>query len=52
MNPVFLRIIEIIKQHNEEGNSTMQRLVLKHPPSTRALLGAVLEFLKTENLKY
>ncbi|MFN3021133.1 DUF6088 family protein [Chryseobacterium sp. TY3] len=41
-----LRIIEIIKTINEAEISTMQRLALKYPPSTRALLGAVLEFLK------
>ena len=36
----------LIKTINEAEISTMQRLALKYPPSTRALLGAVLEFLK------
>ena len=41
-----LRIIEIIKTVDEAEISTMQRLALKYPPSTRALLGAIFEFLK------
>lgn len=40
------RIIEIIKTVNEAEVSTLQRLALKYPPATRALLGAMLEFLK------
>lgn len=40
------RIIEIVKSLNETEVSTLQRLALKYPPATRALLGAMLEFLK------
>lgn len=40
------RIIEIVKSVNETEVSTLQRLALKYPPATRALLGAMLEFLK------
>lgn len=40
------RIIAIVKSVNETEVSALQRLALKYPPSTRALLGAILEFLK------
>lgn len=40
------RIIEIVKSVNETEVSTLQRLALKYPPATRALLGAILELLK------
>lgn len=41
-----LRFIEIIQALSEKDVHTLQRLSLKYPPSTRALLGAIMEFLK------
>lgn len=50
-----LRFLEIIKSLNDENKKDLVRLSLKYPPSTRALLGALLEEIqeeeKTEILK-
>lgn len=54
LNESTLRIIEIIKVLSEKEISTIQKLSLKYPPSTRALLGAILDFLnkgETEIIK-
>ena len=39
------RFIAIIKELPEEKINSLVRLALKYPPSTRALLGAILDFL-------
>jgi len=41
------RLLVIIKKLSEKDQSTMVRLSLKYPPSTRALLGAMLEQIET-----
>lgn len=50
-----LRFLEIIKSLDDENKKDLVRLSLKYPPSTRALLGALLEEIqeeeKTEILK-
>lgn len=48
------KIIEIVEKLSEEDVSKIIKLSLKYPPSTRALLGAILEFKNnsdTEHLK-
>jgi len=44
---VCKRLLVIIKNLSEKDQSTMVRLSLKYPPSTRALLGALLEQIET-----
>lgn len=46
LNESMLRIIEMINILSEKEISIIQKLSLKYPPSTRALLGAILDFLK------
>ncbi|PID94329.1 MAG: hypothetical protein CSA95_03330 [Bacteroidetes bacterium] len=41
-----LRLLEIIKSLNDDNKKDLVRLSLKYPPSTRALLGALLEELQ------
>lgn len=49
------RLLSIIKGLSRDEQNNLARLALKYPPSTRALLGAILEKLKrkapTENLR-
>ena len=40
-----MRFMAIIKELPEEKINSLVRLALKYPPSTRALLGAILDFL-------
>lgn len=44
------RFLTIINELSEKEKSLLVRLALKYPPSTRALLGAILEHLKQSNL--
>ncbi|MDV2465313.1 hypothetical protein CMU96_07680 [Elizabethkingia anophelis] len=46
LNNSVLRLTEIIRNLSEKDVSTLQRLSLRYPPATRALLGAIMEFLK------
>jgi hypothetical protein len=39
----FKRLISILQEYSESDINTMLRLAIKYPPSTRALLGALLE---------
>lgn len=45
------RLTEIIRNTNDKEKDILIRLSLKYPPSTRALLGAILETLDKESLK-
>lgn len=44
------RFLSIIKELSASDKSTLVRLALKYPPSTRALLGAILEQLQADSL--
>lgn len=43
-----IRFLSIIKELSENDKNTLVRLALKYPPSTRALIGAILDELKIE----
>jgi hypothetical protein len=38
-----LRLLSLLKNRNEKDTATLVRLSQKYPPSTRALLGALLD---------
>jgi hypothetical protein len=42
------RLLAILKNNTDKEINTLVRLALKYPPSTRALLGALLEQLKKQ----
>ena len=44
------RIRSIIKELSDTDVNTIIRLALKYPPSTRALLGAILENIQAGNI--
>ncbi len=45
INASCLRLLEIVRTLNDKDRKNLLRLALKYPPSTRALLGALLEEL-------
>ncbi len=46
------RFLAIIKEFSDKDVNTLIRLALKYPPSTRALLGAILEQLQSTQATY
>ena len=45
-----IRMLSIIKELSDTDKTRIIRLALKYPPSVRALLGAILETIKFENI--